>query len=151
MPGSASVKGREVVFVGIGLPNLACNLARRMHAPASSSFTNQARSGLRPTSSISIGDPALGDRLAERLSMFDIFSYYLQGGLIDVGFCRARRLIASAISTRPWWAITLSLWCGCRQRGACEIAILARRVLIIAPQDKRSFPERVDFITSPLH
>ena len=23
----------EVVFVGIGLPNLACNLARRTHAP----------------------------------------------------------------------------------------------------------------------
>ena len=23
----------EVVFVGIGLPNLACNLARRLHAP----------------------------------------------------------------------------------------------------------------------
>ena len=23
----------DVVFVGIGLPNLACNLARRTHAP----------------------------------------------------------------------------------------------------------------------
>ena len=23
----------EVTFVGIGLPNLACNLARRLHAP----------------------------------------------------------------------------------------------------------------------
>jgi len=33
--------------------------------------------------------------------------------------------------------------------GACEIAILAKRVLVIAPQSKRSFPERVDFITSP--
>ena len=38
----------EVVFVGIGLPNLACNLARRLHAPVSSSFTNRALSGLRP-------------------------------------------------------------------------------------------------------
>jgi len=33
--------------------------------------------------------------------------------------------------------------------GACEIAILAQRVLVITPQSKRSFPERVDFITSP--
>jgi len=33
--------------------------------------------------------------------------------------------------------------------GACEIAILAKRVFVIAPQSKRSFPERVDFITSP--
>jgi glutaconate CoA-transferase subunit B len=33
--------------------------------------------------------------------------------------------------------------------GACEIAILAKRTFVIAPQSKRSFPERVDFITSP--
>jgi len=33
--------------------------------------------------------------------------------------------------------------------GACEIAILARRVLVVAPQDRRSFPARVDFVTSP--
>jgi glutaconate CoA-transferase subunit B len=33
--------------------------------------------------------------------------------------------------------------------GACEIAILAKRVFVIAPQSKRSFPDRVDFITSP--
>jgi glutaconate CoA-transferase subunit B len=33
--------------------------------------------------------------------------------------------------------------------GACEIAILAKRVLVITPQSERSFPEKVDFITSP--
>lgn len=33
--------------------------------------------------------------------------------------------------------------------GACEISILAKKVFVIAPQTKRSFPEKVDFITSP--
>jgi hypothetical protein len=33
--------------------------------------------------------------------------------------------------------------------GGCEIAIHAKKVLIIAPQSRRSFPARVDFITSP--
>ncbi|HET6890479.1 MAG TPA: CoA-transferase, partial [Pyrinomonadaceae bacterium] len=33
--------------------------------------------------------------------------------------------------------------------GACEIASLAKRVLVITPQSKRSFPEKVDFVTSP--
>jgi glutaconate CoA-transferase subunit B len=35
--------------------------------------------------------------------------------------------------------------------GACEIALLARRVLIIARQDARTFVERLDFQTSPGH
>jgi glutaconate CoA-transferase subunit B len=33
--------------------------------------------------------------------------------------------------------------------GACEISILAKRVLVIAPQSMLGFPDRVDFITSP--
>jgi hypothetical protein len=32
--------------------------------------------------------------------------------------------------------------------GACEIAILAKRIFVITPQSMRSFPERVNFITS---
>ncbi|HEY4691502.1 MAG TPA: CoA-transferase, partial [Anaerolineae bacterium] len=30
---SRLLRDGDVVFVGIGLPNLACNLARRTHAP----------------------------------------------------------------------------------------------------------------------
>ena len=33
--------------------------------------------------------------------------------------------------------------------GACEIAINARRIFVIMPQTRRSFVERVDFVTSP--
>ena len=35
--------------------------------------------------------------------------------------------------------------------GACEIAIHAKRVVVVAPLSPRSFPESVDFITSPGH
>jgi glutaconate CoA-transferase subunit B len=33
--------------------------------------------------------------------------------------------------------------------GACDIACLARRTIIMALHEKRRFPERVDYITSP--
>jgi len=33
--------------------------------------------------------------------------------------------------------------------GACDIACLARRTIIIALHEKRRFPEKVDYITSP--
>jgi glutaconate CoA-transferase subunit B len=35
--------------------------------------------------------------------------------------------------------------------GACEIALNARRVIVVMSQSMRSFVERVDFVTSPGH
>jgi glutaconate CoA-transferase subunit B len=35
--------------------------------------------------------------------------------------------------------------------GACEIALNARRVIVVMSQSPRSFVERVDFVTSPGH
>jgi glutaconate CoA-transferase subunit B len=141
----------EVAFVGIGLPNLACNLARRLHAPGLILIYESGAVGAVPERlPISIGDPSLVTNSLSVCSMFDIFSYYLQGGLIDVGFLQGAQIdrFGNLNTTvvgdyaRPTVRLPGS-------GGACEIAILARRVLIIAPQTKRGFPERVDFITSP--
>src|SRR2546427_2684938 len=50
----------EVVFVGIGLPNLACNLARRTHAPNLVLIYESGAVGATPSRlPVSIGDPAL--------------------------------------------------------------------------------------------
>src|SRR2546425_9708620 len=50
----------EVVFVGIGLPNLACNLARRTHAPHLVLIYESGAVGAVPERlPVSIGDPAL--------------------------------------------------------------------------------------------
>jgi glutaconate CoA-transferase, subunit B len=141
----------ETVFVGIGLPNLACNLARRLHAPRLVLVYESGAVGAVPERlPISIGDPALVTDSLSVCSMFDIFSYYLQGGLIDVGFLQGAQidrfgnLNTTVVGDYAKPAVRLP-----GSGGACEIAILARRVLVIAPQSKRSFPERVDFITSP--
>jgi glutaconate CoA-transferase subunit B len=141
----------EVVFVGIGLPNMACVLARRLHAPNLVLIYESGAVGAVPERlPISIGDPALVTNSLSVCSMFDIFSYYLQGGLIDAGFLQGAQIdrFGNLNTTvvgdydRPKVRLPGS-------GGVCEIAILAKRVLVIAPQSKRSFPERVDFITSP--
>ena len=141
----------EVVFVGIGLPNIACNLARRLHAPGLVLIYESGAVGAAPTRlPISIGDPSLVTDSLSVCSMFDVFNYYLQGGLVDVGFLQGAQidrfgnLNTTVIGdyVRPKVRLPGS-------GGACEIAILAKRVVVIAPQSKRSFPERVDFITSP--
>src|ERR1700741_849124 len=141
----------EVVFVGIGLPNLACNLARRLHAPDLVLVYESGAVGAEPKRlPISIGDPALVTDSLSVCSMFDVFSYYLQGGLIDIGFLQGSQidrfgnLNTTVIGNYQEPKVRLP-----GSGGACEIAILAKRVFVIAPQTRRSFPERVDFITSP--
>lgn len=141
----------EVVFVGIGLPNMACILARRLHTPNLVLIYESGAVGAVPERlPISIGDPALVTNSLSVCSMFDIFCYYLQGGLIDVGFLQGAQvdrygnLNTTVVGDYVNPTVRLP-----GSGGACEIAILASRVLIIALQSKRSFPERVDFITSP--
>src|SRR5205809_10860 len=142
-----------VVFVGIGLPNLACNLARRLHAPDLVLIYESGAVGAIPDRlPISIGDPALVTNSAAVAPMADIFYNMLQGGRIDVGFLQGSQIDRRGnINTtvigdyaRPKVRLPGS-------GGACEIAIHARRILVIMRQAQRSFVERLDFRTSPGH
>jgi glutaconate CoA-transferase subunit B len=141
----------EVVFVGIGLPNLACNLARRRHAPGLVLLYESGAVGATPDRlPISIGDPALVTNSLSVCSMYDVFSLYLQGGRIDVGFLQGAQidrfgnLNTTVVGRYGHPEVRLP-----GSGGACEIAIHARKVLVVCPQSKRAFPERVDFLTSP--
>ncbi|MBY0370583.1 CoA-transferase subunit beta, partial [bacterium] len=81
------LKNNEVVFVGIGLPNLACNLARETHAPQLFMIYESGAVGTLPDRlPVSIGDPTLVTDSLAIMSQSDIFQLFLQGGLIEVGF-----------------------------------------------------------------
>lgn len=143
----------DVVFVGIGLPNLACNLARRTHAPNLVLIYESGAVGAVPERvPVSIGDPALVTHSVGIASMSEIFYNYLQGGRIAVGFLQGAQidrfgnLNTTVIGDYDHPRVRLP-----GSGGACEIAIHAQRILIIAPQSRKSFPERIDFVTSPGH
>src|SRR5207249_7251741 len=77
----------EVVFVGIGLPNLACNLARATHAPNLVLIYESGAVGAVPERlPLSIGDPALVTGSLMVCGMADVFQLMLQHGRIEVGF-----------------------------------------------------------------
>src|SRR5437016_2107056 len=77
----------EVVFVGIGLPNLACNLARRTHEPNLVLIYESGAVGATPSRlPVSIGDPALVTGSLMVCGMADVFQLFLQNGRIEVGF-----------------------------------------------------------------
>ena len=145
------IKDGDVVFVGIGLPNLACNLARATHAPNMTLIYESGAVGAQPDRvPPSIGDPALVTGSLMVCSMADIFQQFLQNGKIQVGFLGGAQVDKFGnINTTvvgPYSQPKVRLP---GSGGACEIAIHAQRLLIVAKLDARAFPEKVDFITSP--
>jgi glutaconate CoA-transferase, subunit B len=149
--GARELAGRRVCFVGIGLPNIAVALAQRTVAPEIELVYESGVYGSRPARlPLSIGDPCLVTGATAVMSMVELFQYFLQGGLIDVGFLGAAQLDRYGnINTtvigdyaRPKVRLPGS-------GGACEIAINAREVFVLMRQSSRSFVERIDFRTSP--
>lgn len=141
----------DSVLVGIGIPNLACNLAKRGHAPDLEMIYESGTIGSNPSSlPLSIGDPVLASGSVSIESMMNGFSYYLQGGRIDVGFLggaqvdRFGNINSTVIGDYSDPTVRLP-----GSGGACEIASNAHRTIIITPHEPRRFPEEVDFITSP--
>ena len=143
----------EVVFVGIGLPNLACNLARATHAPNLVLIYESGAVGAVPERlPVSIGDPSLVTGSLMVCGMADVFQSLLQNGRIEVGFLGGAQIDRHGnINTTvvgPYAAPEVRLP---GSGGAAEIAIHARRTVVISRLSRRAFPECVDFVTSPGH
>jgi glutaconate CoA-transferase subunit B len=145
------LKNGDVVFVGVGQPNLACNLAKRTHAPDLVMIYEAGVIGAEPSRlPLSIGDPTLVSGALSVVSMYDIFANYLQRGNVGVGFLGGAQIDkygninATFIGndyTHPGVRLPGS-------GGAQEIAAWANRCYIMTPHQKRRFPEKVDFLTS---
>ena len=146
-----ALEGQHVCFVGVGLPNIAVNLAQRTVAPELEMVYEAGVFGARPQRlPLSIGDPTIVTGSTAVVSMLELFGYYLQGGLIDVGFLGAAQIdrfgnINTTVIGDYAHPDTRLPGSG----GACEIAINARQVFVIMRQSARSFVETIDFRTSP--
>jgi glutaconate CoA-transferase subunit B len=80
--------------------------------------------------------------------MYEIFAFYLQRGLIDVGFLggaqidRYGNVNATVIGSYAKPKVRLP-----GSGGSAEIAAWANRTYLITPHQKRRFPEKCDFVT----
>lgn len=144
------LRDHDVVFVGVGLPNLACNLARRTHAPNLLMIYEAGVIGAKPSRlPLSIGDPTLVSGSTSVCSMYDIFANYLQRGYVDVGFMggaqidRYCNINATVVGDYNKPKVRLP-----GSGGSKEIAAWANRCYILTFHQKRRFPEKVDFCTS---
>src|SRR6202030_4283522 len=145
-----ALSGDDICFVGIGLPSAACNLARLTHAPGITliyeSGTIRTRPNVLP---LSIGDPELCETALTTVSVPEMFKYWLQGGRISIGFLggaqldRFGNINSSVIGSYEHPRVRLP-----GGGGAPEIASLCGQTYVVMRQTRRSFVERVDFITS---
>src|SRR6185503_17268149 len=144
------VQDGTVCFVGIGLPSLAVNLARRLHAPGCVLVYESGTIGAKPDElPLSIGDGELAETADTVVSVPEMFAYWLQGGRIDVGFLGAAQIdrFGNLNSTviGDYDAPKVRLPGG---GGAPEIATAAREVFVMLRQTPRAFVEELDFRTS---
>jgi glutaconate CoA-transferase subunit B len=139
-----------VCFVGIGLPSTAANLARRTHAPGCVLVYESGTIGAKPTElPLSIGDGELAETADSVVSVPEMFSYWLQGNRIDVGFLGAAQidrhgnLNSTVIGTYDEPKVRLP-----GGGGAPEIATSVRDVFVMLRQTRRAFVDALDFLTS---
>jgi len=141
----------EVVFVGMRLPLLGFLLAKSTHAPDALGIYELGivRDTLAPEPILTMGDlPNIyrAQWLADTADMMGL----LQQGRVDVSFIggaqvdRFGNLNTSYIGGSEHVETRLP-----GSGGACDLASLAQRHIIIMNHEKRRFVPRVDYITSP--
>jgi glutaconate CoA-transferase subunit B len=140
----------DVCFVGIGLPSLAANLARRTHAPGCVLIYESGAIGAKPTRlPLSIGDGELAETADAVVSVPEMFAYWLQSGRISVGFLGAAQidrhgnLNSTVIGEYETPRVRLP-----GAGGAPEIATSVGKVFVMLRHSARAFVEKLDFTTS---
>jgi glutaconate CoA-transferase, subunit B len=148
---SRALPDGTVCFVGIGKPSTAANVALRTHAPNLVLVYESGTIGAKPsTLPLSIGDGELAETADSVVSVPEIFNYWLQPGRINVGFLGAAQIdrfanINTTVIGGDYDHPKVRLP---GAGGAPEIAASCGEVIVIVAQSKRSFVERVDFVTS---
>jgi glutaconate CoA-transferase subunit B len=140
----------QVCLVGVGPPNAAANLARRLHAPRCVLVYESGAIGAKPVRlPLSIGDDDLAATADELVSVPEMFNYWVGGGRIDVGFLGAAQIDrfgninTTVIGTYERPQVRLP-----GAGGAPEIAAASREVIVMLRHSLRAFVEQLDFVTS---
>jgi glutaconate CoA-transferase subunit B len=147
------VRNGAALFVGIGLPSAAANLARLTHAPDTVLIYESGTIGTKPSVlPLSIGDGELAETAEAVVAVPEMFAYWLQGGRIDLGFLGAAQIDRFAnINTTVIGDYRKPSTRLPGAGGAPEIAASCKEVLITLRHSARAFVDKLDFVTSVGH
>ena len=149
--GARELEDRQVVAVGLGLPEVATFLAKRTHAP---NMTIVYEIGVidpdKVDSGVGLADPRVWYRAKVLSSFADILGSVLHRGRVDVGFL-------GGLEVDQYGNLNATLVGDPRGNfrhingggGANDIASSAQKTIFIMRQEERKFRETISFITSP--
>ena len=144
------IRDGEIVFVGMRLPLIAFVVAKKTHAPnAVGLFENGViRTTPAPELIYTMADPPNILGATQCLDMLGVMSL-LQSGRVHLGFLGAAEVdrfgnLNSTEIRGPRGTTRLP-----GSGGACDIASLARRFIVLLEHTKQRLPERVSYVTSP--
>lgn len=154
------IRDREVVFVGMRLPLIAFVVAKKTHAPEAIGLFENGVIRATPSAELiyTMADPPNIFQATQCLNMLGVMSL-LQSGRVDLGFLGAAEvdrfgnLNSTEVSTEYRVPSTEKI----ERRvirlpgsgGACDIASLANRFVVVLEHAKHRLPERVAYVTSP--
>jgi glutaconate CoA-transferase subunit B len=149
--GAMMLEDNKSVFVGTGLPIIASMLAQKTTAPGLLIVFEAGGLGAQiPELPISVGESRTYHRGIAATSMHDVMSL-AQAGYMDYGFLGAAQMdVYGNINTTVIGEHDLPKVRLPGSGGANDVASFAQRlIIIIANQTKRTFVEKLDFLTSP--
>jgi glutaconate CoA-transferase subunit B len=144
------IADREVVFVGMRLPLIAFVVAKKTHAPNAVGLFENGVIRATPASELiyTMADPPNILGATQCLDMLGVMSL-LQSGRVHLGFLGAAQVdrfgnLNSTEVRGPKGGTRLP-----GSGGACDIASLAHRFVVLLEHNKQRLPEHVSYTTSP--
>ena len=144
------IRDNEVVFVGMRLPMIAFVVAKKTHAPnAIGLFENGViRSTPSPELIYTMGDPPNLLGATQTADMLTVMSL-LQSGRANLGFLGAAEVDRFGNLNTTQVQVSKGFTRLPGSGGACDIASLAQRFVVLLEHSRHRLPEHVSFITSP--
>jgi glutaconate CoA-transferase subunit B len=149
--GAITLEDKKSVFVGTGLPIVATMLAQKTHAPNLLIVFEAGGIGpLLPELPISVGESRTYYKGIMATSMHDVMSLS-QAGYIDYGFLGAAQMdMFGNINTTVIGDYSHPKVRLPGSGGANDVASFSQKLItIMAKQSKRTFVNKVDFLTTP--
>jgi glutaconate CoA-transferase subunit B len=144
------IKDHDIIYAGVGLPNVAVLLAKFSHAPNATIVYETGIIRMEPCI-LGLGVDTLPTHyLSDMLTDVFYVNSLAQRGFFTVGFLGGGQIdrYGNINSTCTGDYLKPSLrFPG--SGGGCDIASLCKNVIVVIEQKKHRFPERVDYITGP--
>ena len=148
--GARELRDSETVVVGIGLPQVACFLAKSTHAPNLTPLLEIGVANMRPMHTpVGLADSRIFYRATCWSGFLDVMGMNLHRGVVDTGFLGALEVdrygnINTTLSKEEGRVRYFN-----GSAGGNDVASLAKRVIVIMRHEKRKLPVAVAHLTSP--